>query len=125
MEEFNIIEYLSGLTSYTFDKSLLVRVALDRGVSGITQYVDLTQQQKDLCKADLLYSVYIGANSTASYSVADGTFKESVGSQTINDKKYLYGVISSIYAKYGDENLSLVESVKGNAHWVDENEYYL
>lgn len=117
--EFNIIDYISGLTSYTFNKGLLERVALDRGVSYITDYNVLTQKDKDLCKADLLYEVYLGANSSASYSVSDGTFKESVGSQTINDKKYLYGVIFAIYNKYNDDKLALL-SEDNTMTWVNE-----
>lgn len=120
MNGFNIIEYISGLTSYTFDKSLLERVALDRGVSEIESYEELTQENKDLCKADLLFEVYVGANSSASYSVSDGAFKESIGSQTINDKKYLYGVICSIYSKYNDDKLSLVSETNGDMHWINE-----
>lgn len=118
--EFNIIDHISGLTRYTFEKGLLVRVARERGVLGITIYEDLSQEQSDLCKADLLLEVYIGANSTAGYSVSDGSFKESVGSETINDKKYLYGVISAIYSKYGDKKLDIINPDNQSLCWVNE-----
>ena len=51
MENFNIIDYLSGLTAYIFDKSVLVTIARDRGVADIQTYEELEQQQKDLLLA--------------------------------------------------------------------------
>ena len=80
MENFNIIDYLSGLTAYIFDKSVLVTIARDRGVTDIQTYEELEQRQKDLLLADLLFKVYIGANSSASYSQSNGNSKKSVGS---------------------------------------------
>ena len=36
--EFDILQYMSGLTGFTFDKAVLVRIALERGVSAVTEY---------------------------------------------------------------------------------------
>jgi hypothetical protein len=112
MNDFDIIEYLSGLTTYVFDKSVLVGVARDRGVLGVQLYEELEQEQKDLLLADLLYKVYVGANSSASISQSNGKTKVAVGSQTINDKTGIYNVMYSLYKKWGDDKLELVTSLQ-------------
>lgn len=122
MAAFDIIEYLSGLTGYLFDKSVLNRIALERGVSEVANYNDLTQEQKDLCFADELYVIYTAPNSSSSYSASHGTFKKSVGSQTINDKKGIYNIMVSIYSKYSDPKLADVESGEGGLSWLTGDE---
>ena len=114
MENFNIVDYLSGLTAYIFDKSVLVTIARDRGVADIQTYEELEQQQKDLLLADLLFKVYIGANSSASYSQSNGNSKIAVGSQTINDKTSIYNTMYSLYSKWGDDKLSIVSTLNSN-----------
>ena len=123
--EFDILEYMSGLTSYTFDESVLKRIALDRGVLEVSHHSMLDEQTKDLLLADLLFTVYIGANSTASYSVSDGSFRESIGSQTINSKREIYSTICGIYSSYGEfSKLSRIENQAGNTlTWINENEW--
>ena len=59
MEKFDIIEYISGMTSYVFDKAMIRRIAVDRGVIGVTAYSSLTVKDRDLIKADLLYEAYL------------------------------------------------------------------
>ena len=57
-EKFDIIEYLSGLFTFTFDKAVLKRIALERGVYDVSDYSELDTQTKDLLKADLMYAIY-------------------------------------------------------------------
>ena len=64
--EFDILQYMSGLTGFTFDKAVLTRIALDRGVSEVTDYEELTQRQKDLITADLLLTAYLSPTTWAS-----------------------------------------------------------
>lgn len=122
MATFDIIEYLSGMTAFVFDKPVLNRIALERGIDGVTTYSELTQQQKDLCYADMLFVVYTSPNTTASYSASHGTFKKSVGSQTINDKQGIYNIMVSIYGKYSDEKLSVVQEMQSNLEWINSSE---
>ena len=122
MATFDIIEYLSGMTAFVFDKPVLKRIALERGLDDVTYYSDLTQQQKDLCYADMLFVVYTSPNTTASYSASHGTFKKSVGSQTINDKQGIYNIMVSIYGKYSDEKLSVVQEMQSNLEWINSSE---
>ena len=47
-QTFNIIEYISGLTNFIFDKAVLNRIALDNEVADITEYSELTEEKRDM-----------------------------------------------------------------------------
>lgn len=119
--EFDIIEYLSGLTQFTFDKAVLKRIALDRGVAEIDDYEDLTTEQKDLLRADLLYTAYLSPNVWASSTQSHGSYTKSIGSQTIysDDKERLYNLIVGIYKKYSDDKLTEIQDNEATLQWLD------
>ena len=117
--EFNIIEYLSGLTGFVFDKAVLKRIAMDRGVDCVTAYSELEQKQKDLLLADLLFTIYVSPNSSASLTQQHGAFSQTVGSQTINSKKEIYNTMVSIYKKWNDDKLEAVEDSNGSLQWME------
>ena len=120
-DKFDIIEYLSGLTGFVFDKAVLKRIALDRGVYGVKCFSELTQQDKDLMRADLLLVAYLSPNVWASSTHAHGSFSETIGSQTVytEDKERIYNQFINIYKKYDDEKLTEVEDLGGDLQWLD------
>jgi hypothetical protein len=120
-DKFDIIEYLSGLTGFVFDKAVLKRIALDRGVYGVQCFSELTQQDKDLMRADLLLVAYLSPNVWASSTHAHGSFSETIGSQTVytEDKERIYNQFINIYKKYNDEKLTEVEDLGGDLQWLD------
>lgn len=119
-DRFDIIGYLSGLTGFTFDKAVLKRIALDRGVSDVQDYNELDARMKDLLRADLLYTAYISPDVWSSYTHAHGSFSQATGSQTVNDKnrERIYNIFMGIYRKYDDEKLSEIEDC-GTVQWLD------
>lgn len=121
MNEFDIIEYLSGITQFTFDKAVLKRIALDRGVSKVSDYEDLTQKQKELLRADLLYAAYLSPNIWASSTHSHGSYTKTIGSQTIYavEKERLYNTFIGIYRKYEDEKLNEIEGTNATLQWLD------
>lgn len=118
MDEFNIIEYLEGLTAFVFDKAVLKRVALERGVSKITSYEDLTQKDRDLLQADLLFVIYTSPNYTASLTNQHGAYTQTIGSQRYDTKKDVYNVMIGLYEKWDDEKLG--QLVSSETVWVNE-----
>lgn len=118
MVQFDIIEYLSGLTGFVFDKAVLKRIAMERGVLEVTAYDELEQQQKDLLLADLLYTVYMSPNSSASLTKNHGAYSQTIGSQTINDKEGIYNLMIALYRKWNDEKLEVVEEMNGSLQWL-------
>lgn len=106
-EKFDILEYLSGLTSFVFDKAVLKRIAFDREVLSVTSYSELDNKTKDLLRADLLLAAYLSPNVWASYTHSHGSYSQTTGSQTIytEEKERIYNMIRNIYSKYDDEKL--------------------
>lgn len=121
MERFDIIEYLAGLFAFTFDKTVLKRIALEREVSDVSYYEDLDAQTKDLLRADLMYTAYYSPNVWASSTQSHGSYTKTIGSQTIYaaDRERLYNAFMSIYRKYNDDKLEEIEGSTGTLQWLD------
>ena len=120
-QEFDIIKYISGLLAgFVFDKATLERIALDRGVMGVTSYEELDAKTKELLKADLAYSAYYSPSVWASSTQSHGSYSKGRGSQTVadNDKERLYNIFSSVYKKYDDPVLEQVEAEESNLQWM-------
>ena len=119
--KFDVIDYLSGLTGFIFDKAVLKRIALDRGVYSVQSYGELTIQDKDLLKADLLLVAYLSPNVWASSTHAHGSYSQTIGSQTIyiEEKERIYNQFINIYKKYDDEKLEEIEGSDSNLQWLD------
>ena len=109
--KFDIINYISGFTSYVFDKAVLERIALDRGIDEAEDIYDLSKKQKDLVLADELLTIYLSPTMWASMKHSHGDFSCSVGQQTvtISDKNKLYQIIHNIYTEYNDPKLNFVK----------------
>lgn len=120
MEVFDIIEYLSGLTTYVFDKAVLKRIAYERNVIDITDFSELDVKTKDLLLADVLYTAYLSPNVIASQSQSHGSFTQTVGSQTIyvDEKERLYNTFFKIYSKYDDDKLEEIKDNDSNLQWL-------
>lgn len=120
MEQFDIIEYLSGLTQFVFDKSVLKRIAIDRDVAEVTDYEELEQKTKDLLKADILYAAYNSPTMWASSTNSHGSYTNSVGGQTLNaaDRERLYNTFYKIYKKYDDPILEFLDD-EGGLDWLE------
>ena len=119
-EKFDIIEYLSGLFTFTFDKAVLKRIALERGVYDVIDYSELDTQTKDLLKADLMYAIYYSPNVWASSTQSHGSYTKTIGSQTIytEDRERLYNAFYNIYKKYDDEKLEELDGSESNLQWL-------
>lgn len=102
---FDILQYMSGLTGFVFDKAVLTRIALDRGVASVTDYDELTRRDKDLLTADLLLTAYLSPTTWASFQQTHGGFTKTVGSQSMYNKEEIYDYLYNIYKQYDDEML--------------------
>ena len=77
MAQFDIIKYISSLTGFAVDKSVCERIAMERGVEDVTSISELEQKDKDLLLADLLYTIYISPNSSASLTQQHGSYTQT------------------------------------------------
>lgn len=118
-DKMDIIDYLSGLTGFVFDKAVLQRIALDRQAL-YSDPENLDVKTKDLLRADLLYTAYISPNVWASHTHSHGSFSQTTGSQTIynEDKERIYNVFMGIYRKYNDEKLEEIDD-SSTLQWLE------
>lgn len=103
--EFDILQYMSGLTGFTFDKAVLVRIALERGVDNVTAFSQLEKRDIDLLTADLLLTAYLSPNIWSSFEQSHGSYKKGIGSQTMYNKEEILDYLRGIYKKYDDPKL--------------------
>lgn len=122
MAQFDIISYLEGLTAFVFDRAVLTRIAMERDVSDVVDYKELTKQQKDLLLADLLFVIYTSPNYTASFTNQHGAYTKTIGSQRYDTKAEIYNVMIGIYKRYDDEKLEDLLLNSGSTVWVNESD---
>lgn len=119
---FNIIDFIAGLYPYVFDIAVLRRVAYDCGVIEITEYSELTEEQKDRCKIALLETLVLNPYQTASQTSKHGEWQEQTGSQmtTAKNIESIKSELKRLYKKYGeDEKLEQLESETANLEWME------
>ena len=119
---FNIIDFIAGLYPYVFDIAVLRRVAYDCGVIEITEYSELTEEQKDRCKIALLETLVLNPYQTASQTSKHGEWQEQTGSQmtTAKNIESIKNELRRLYNKYGmDEELEQLESETANLEWME------
>ena len=121
-ESFDIIDYLSGLTGYTFDISVLRRVALDCGVIEVQEYSELTEEQKDRCKMGLLETLILSPHQSASQTDKHGEWQTQTGAQTLTPANIerAKDELKRLYTKYGEEEkLESLEGSGANLEWLE------
>ena len=118
MESFDIIRYMSSLTGYIFDDAVLERIALERNVAGVASFSDITNKDKDLLTADLLFVLYTSPTQSASFSKKHGQFSQSVGSQAITDKDGIFDIMMRLYNKWEDPKAKELEDMGGGLEWM-------
>lgn len=119
---FNIIDFIAGLYPYVFDIAVLRRVAYDCGVIEITEYSELTEEQKDRCRIALLETLVLNPYQTASQASKHGEWQEQTGSQmtTAKNIESIRNELKRLYKKYGeDEKLEQLESETANLEWME------
>lgn len=119
--KFNIINYLAGMTGFVFDKDVLERIALDCGVSEVTEYSELTQENKDRCMIALLRTILNTPYSTASHTSKHGEWQEQIGSQSLTAafREDIRAQLKKLAQKYDDEELlEELEDMGANLQWM-------
>ena len=121
--KFDIIDYLSGLTAYVFDVSVLRRVAMDNGVAEVREYNELDAEQIDRCKMSLLETLVLAPSQSASQTNKHGEYQMQTGSQMLTDKtrEAIKAELRMLYRRYGeDERLQHLDSADTTMEWITE-----
>lgn len=121
MASFDIITWLGNRVGYNIPRETLENIVMERGLSDVTDFSELDQRDKDLLLADILFYLWSSPTESASYSRSHGDFSENVGSQKLTDKRNIYSMMMSLYRKWGDAMVELIEEVEadGGVQWID------
>ena len=119
MASFDIIRYMSSLTGYVFDDAVLERIALERNVAEVGSFSELSEKDKDLLTADLLFVLYTSPSKSASISKKHGQFSMSIGGQTITDKDNIFDIMMRLYKKWEDPKVEELEDMGGGLQWLE------
>ena len=122
--DFSIIDFLSGLTRFTFDKRHLMVVALKCGVSEITDMTEITEEQMEKCEIELLKLVVYGPYTTSSVKNKHGNAEVQVGSYTLTSTQLesVKARLRRLMEKWDmDEEVEELDDAGGQLMWIDEN----
>lgn len=121
MAKLGIIGYMSGLTGFVLGEDVLRRIAADRGIVEDADPTLLSQQDRDLLLADILFTVLCSPSGLPSQSHQHGQFSETIGKQSVDNIPMLYAMMRRIYVRWNDDRLSLLDE-SGVVTWVNETE---
>lgn len=107
------------MTGFSFPEAVLERIALERGVAEVENFEELSDRDRDLLLADMLFVIYTTPTQTASLSKQHGQWHQNIGSQTITDKRNIYDMMMKLYGKWGDDKLESVTEIQGGLQWLD------
>lgn len=119
MAKFNIVNWLKNRIGYDVPSDKVENILLERGLLNVTDYSELTQKDKDLLLADVLFLLLTSATQTSSKSWQSGGTSMSIGAQMLTGKERFYDMMIGIYDKYDDPKLNIAESLGGGVQWLE------
>lgn len=119
-KQFNIIKWLKNRVGYDIPTGTIENIVLERGLQDVTDFAELTQKDKDLLLADLLFYLWTCPTQTASKSWSHGDQTKSIGSQMLTDKANIYNLLMALYRKWDDPMVETVEDMSGGVQWINE-----
>lgn len=120
MMQFDIITYMSNMTGFTFERTALEQIAMNRGVSEINDFVELTTRQKNLILADMLFIIFTSYSNTGSTSKQHGDYSVTIGAKIITDKTDIYKLMTALYQNPDSELGEVLSSYQGGVQWINE-----
>lgn len=119
MAEFNIVKWLKNRVGYEVSTEKVEIIIIERGLQNVKDYSELTQKDKDLLLADILFLLLTSATQTASKTWQSGGTTMTIGSQMLTGKERFYDMMIGIYDKYDDPKLNIAESLGGGVQWLE------
>jgi hypothetical protein len=111
---------MSNMTGYTFERGQLENIAMNRGVSNVKSFSDLTVRDRNLLLADMLFVIITSPSSTASVSKQHGDYSTTVGSVRIENQDALRKLMTALYSNPDKELNDILTSYQGGVFWVHE-----
>lgn len=115
-----ILDWLTSSTRYSFDENAFIAIAAGRGIKDVTSDLDtLTEREKDLMVADLIFTaMMLSPSSTSSISKSHNNFQYTVGSETDLYQKDKLNYAMYIYKRYDDPRYEVLANAKAKIKFI-------
>lgn len=111
-----VLDWLKSINGFNLGETSLTVIANTRGIStpDVAEYSVLTAMQRELMSADLILNyVLFQPTTTGSISQSHNGFQQTIGSYSDTNVNKRINFAKSIYRKYDDANLSMLNDFGG------------
>ena len=111
-----VLDWLKSINGFNLGETSLTVIANTRGISTpeVTDYSVLTAMQRELMSADLILNyVLFQPTTTGSISQSHNGFQQTIGSYSDANVNKRISFAKSIYRKYDDANLEMLNDFGG------------
>lgn len=115
-----ILDWLTSSTRYSFEEDSFIAIALGRGIVDVNADMStLTERDKDLMIADIIFSaMMLSPSSTSSISKSHNNFQYTVGSETDLYQKDKLDYAMYIYKRYDDPRYEVLANAKAKIKFI-------
>ena len=111
-----VLDWLKSINGFNLGETSLTVIANRRGISTpeVVEYSVLTAMQRELMSADLILNyVLFQPTTTGSISQSHNGFQQTIGSYSDASVNKRINFAKSIYRKYNDANLAMLNDFGG------------
>ena len=111
-----VLDWLKSINGFNLGETSLTVIANTRGISTpeVAEYSVLTAMQRELMSADLILNyVLFQPTTTGSISQSHNGFQQTIGSYSDASVNKRINFAKSIYRKYNDDNLAMLNDFGG------------
>ena len=111
-----VLDWLKSINGFNLGETSLTVIANTRGISTpeVAEYSVLTAMQRELMSADLILNyVLFQPTTTGSISQSHNGFQQTIGSYSDASVNKRINFAKSIYRKYNDTNLAMLNDFGG------------
>lgn len=112
MTAYTIETWLKGMVDFDVPSATIMAILFNNGVDNGTPMQDVSEQQRDLCLADLL--MWLSSSSTASSGemISDGGWSHQKSAKQVVDREGLIRRARELYAKWNSDKAKTAVGTK-------------
>jgi len=98
-----IEQYLRGKVDFNLTDATLASILFDRGVAEGADVTTVTEQQRDLCLADLYMFLATSSTSSSSEVESDGGWTKQKSNKNVVNRSGFINLANTLYSKWNVE----------------------
>lgn len=114
MAAYTIEQWLKGKVDFNVPESAIKAILFDNNVTEGTPASNATEEQRDLCLADLLMWLSSSSTVTSGEMVSDGGWQHQQSNKNVFNRSGLVSQARALYLKWNSEKAETAAGVKIN-----------